>query len=248
MAKPQEPHGKPIVHLIDHGSLYLNMTWQECTFGSWKIALFPLVIACRAEARYPYGFLLLPAVVKFVPVHYEISFIQRLARLGRTDFMCKFQNAYRYIDDLCWINSHNPKSFLSTEQIRTDDNPYWVYPLDVLEIKCEVAKYTSKDPARGISANFMNMEVLIADDRSQAYSTQKYDKRRTLLFAYTQYIKFKSNRPIWQSTASSFHKRSQFYMYLAPWMRQQRRFRHCSKPWRVTDFMKIAWSAQFDNS
>jgi len=126
-------------------------------------------------------------------------FIQRLAQLGRPDLLDKFRSAFRYIDDLCWLHVGNPQEFLSPTNKRTLDNPYWIYPLNVLEIKCEVGKYSASNSNLGIEANFMNMEIAVSDNNSGTYTTQKFDKRRTLSFEYMQYIMFKSNRPIKQS-------------------------------------------------
>ena len=63
---------------------------------------------------------------------YEIKVIQRLTRLKRNDLMSKFQYVYHYIDDLCLLNVQNPREFLDPHQIRTENNPYWIYPLNVL--------------------------------------------------------------------------------------------------------------------
>jgi len=117
--------------------------------------------------------------------------------------MEKFVSAFRYIDDLCWINTARPMEFLSPEQERTDTNPYWIYPLNVLEIKCEVSKFSEQDPLKGIHANFMNFEIKVSEDEPSAYRVCKYDKRRALPFSYTQYIKFQSNRPIKQAYSIS---------------------------------------------
>lgn len=62
---------------------------------------------------------------------YEIKFIQRLAKLGRVDIMEKFQYAFRYIDDLCWINNGEAQIFLDPQQPRTSSNPFWIYPLHI---------------------------------------------------------------------------------------------------------------------
>ena len=66
---------------------------------------------------------------------YEIRFIQRLARLGQTTILSKFKHAFRYIDDLCWINVGEANVFLDPTQPRHKDNPFWIYPLDIIEIK-----------------------------------------------------------------------------------------------------------------
>ena len=89
--------------------------------------------------------------------------------------------------------------FLSPQQERIESNPFWIYPLNILEIKSEVSKYSEKDPLKGVLANFMNLEIRVSESDPAAYSIRKFDKRRTLPFSYTQYIKFHSNRPIKQS-------------------------------------------------
>lgn len=53
--------------------------------------------------------------------------------------MSKFQNAFRYINDLCQLNVGKAKVFLDPLQPRFSDNPYWIYPLDIIEIKVEVS-------------------------------------------------------------------------------------------------------------
>ena len=53
----------------------------------------------------PMGFSCSPLWCNIYLLSYEIKFIQRLARLQRTDLLSKFQYAFRYIDDLCWINT-----------------------------------------------------------------------------------------------------------------------------------------------
>lgn len=45
----------------------------------------------------------------------------------------------------------------------------------------------------------MNVLVSISDENSGIFTMQKFDKRRDLPFAYTQYIKFNSNRPVKQA-------------------------------------------------
>jgi len=202
----------------DSSGQAVRASWETCqpSYGTWfsideslLIRLHQwLVSNCyialgdrvwKQRLGIPMGFACSPLWCNLYLMHYEILFIQRLARLGRNDLLEKFQNAFRYIDDLCWLNVGNPMEFLSPQQERTSDNPFWIYPLNVLEIKPEVSQYSSSDPSRGICANFMNLQICIVDDNSGSYTTQKFDKRRTLPFKYTQYIKFKSNRPIKQS-------------------------------------------------
>lgn len=147
----------------------------------------------------PMGFSCSPLWCNLYLLTYEIQFIQRLARLGRTDLLAKFQYAFRYIDDICWLNVTNPYDFLCPKQPRTPENPFWIYPLDILEIKPEVHKYDEHHPTRGISAHFMNAQIDIDPTATGQYVLRKYDKRRALPFPYTQFIKFASNRPVKQA-------------------------------------------------
>ena len=61
----------------------------------------------------------------------------------------------------------------------------WVYPLDVLDIKPEVAELSKNDPSRGITTHFMNHEITLSDDHPEEYETSKFDKRRALPFEYS---------------------------------------------------------------
>ena len=71
--------------------------------------------------------------------------------------------------------------------------------MDILEIKTEVSQFSTKYPQCGIIAHFMNVLVTITNEDSGIYIMQKYDKRRELPFNYSQYIKFRSNRPVKQA-------------------------------------------------
>ena len=63
-----------------------------------------------------------------------------------------------------------------------------------MQIKPEVTTYDTRNPLRGISANFMNITLEI--NETSEYMIRKHDKRRSLPFSYTQFLKFRSNRPI----------------------------------------------------
>lgn len=181
------------VHLPKHRLLGLH---------SWLIRNCFVILGDRVWRQtkgIPMGFSCSPLWCNLYLLSYEIKFIQRLAKLGRTDLLSKFQHAFRYIDDICWLNVTTPMTFLCPSQPRTPNNPFWIYPLDILEIKTEVQRYADNDPSRGISAHFMNAQVVIKSDNSGQYMLSKYDKRRALPFPYTQFIKFASNRPIKQS-------------------------------------------------
>jgi len=218
-AKSEHPLSDPKIWIrTDNEGKAVKAIWSNKapTYGSW----FPLTEKQLIELHrwlinncfialgdrvwqqklgIPMGFSCSPLWCNTYLLHYEINFIQRLARLGRKDLLQKFHHAFRYIDDLCWLNTSTPRDFLSPHQERDKDNPFWIYPLDVLEIKCEVTRYSDTNPSKGIQASFMNMEIHISDEVTGTYRTCKYDKRRTLPFSYSQYIRFHSNRPIKQT-------------------------------------------------
>ena len=147
----------------------------------------------------PMGFSCSPLWCNLYLMSYEIKFIQRLARLGQTTILSKFKHAFRYIDDLCWINVGEANLFLDPTQIRHMDNPLWIYPLDIIEIKTEVSQFSTKNPQCGIIAHFMNVLLTVTNEDAGIFILQKYDKRRELPFTYSQYIKFRSNRPVKQA-------------------------------------------------
>jgi hypothetical protein len=113
--------------------------------------------------------------------------------------MTKFQYTFRYIDDLCLFNVSNPRDFLSPDQSRNEDNPYWIYPFNVLEIKEEISEFSQADPRKGITTQFINAEFRVNETIPQHFSFCKFDKRRSLPFTYIQYIKFASNRSVHQA-------------------------------------------------
>jgi hypothetical protein len=64
----------------------------------------------------PMGFSCSPLWCNLYLLSYEIRFIQRLARLGKTYLMNKFKFAFMYIDDLCWLNVGDAGLFLDPTQ------------------------------------------------------------------------------------------------------------------------------------
>jgi hypothetical protein len=148
---------------------------------------------------FPMGFSCSPIWCNIYLLSYKAKFIQRLAKLGRIDLLVKFQHVYRYIDDVCLLNVHNPRDFLSPTQPRTEDNPFWIYPLNVLDIKEETSAFSAMTPGKGIATHFMNLHIQINELQPSLFGLRKFDKRRSLPFTYTQYIKFKSNRAVHQA-------------------------------------------------
>ena len=68
-------------------------------------------------------------------MYYEITFMKKLARLGKFKTMEAFKLSSRYIDDLCFINNEFLMEFI-TENPALDPNiPQGIYPLNIIQIK-----------------------------------------------------------------------------------------------------------------
>jgi hypothetical protein len=139
----------------------------------------------RQKTGTPMGFSCSPIWCSMYLLSYETKFLQRLARLGRMDLMSKFRHTFRYIDDLCMLNMLNPWDFLSPLQPRTEENPFWIYPLDKLEIKEETTAFSPNNPGRGVAAHFMNAEFCVNEAAPESFTFCKFDKRCNLPFPYT---------------------------------------------------------------
>ena len=146
----------------------------------------------------PMGFSCSPLWCNLYLLSYEIKFIQRLAKLGRTEIISKFKYAFRYIDDLCWLNVGEASIFLNPSQPINMDNPFWIYPLDIIEIKLELSQFSKTSPQFGVKAH-MNVLISIIDEQEGKFLMHKFDKCRDLPFKYSQFIKFKSNRHVKQA-------------------------------------------------
>ena len=75
--------------------------------------------------------------------------------------MKRFKYFIRYIDDLCILNGGHILEFLDPNSKRVPSNPFWIYPLYIVEIKIEVDRFSTPFPQRGTSAHFMNMQITI---------------------------------------------------------------------------------------
>jgi hypothetical protein len=147
----------------------------------------------------PMGFSCSPLWCNLYFLYYEASFISRLAELGRPDLMRRFKYAFRYIDDLCILNNGEVLQFMDPNSVRVASNPFWIYPLGIVEIKSEIDRFSATYPQRGTSAHFMNMQISIINEADGEFRTHKFDKRRNLPFQYSQFLQFRSNRSISQS-------------------------------------------------
>ena len=147
----------------------------------------------------PMGFSCSPLWCNMYFLYYETCFIARLAALGRSDLMRRFRHSFRYIDDLCILNNGDILQFLDPNSERVASNPFWIYPLGIVEIKSEIDRFSTMFPQRGTSAHFMNMQICVTNEVDGMFRTYKFDKRRNLPFKYSQFLQFRSNRSVSQS-------------------------------------------------
>jgi hypothetical protein len=130
---------------------------------------------------------------------YESTFILRLATLKRQDLLPLFKHCHRYIDDLGVFNNPQIRSFLNPNANRAEDNPYWIYPLPLVEIKECIAK--EKDLINGqkliTAINFLNLSLELKGNGS--FLLQPYDKTQELPFKILRFVSLHANRPIVQS-------------------------------------------------
>lgn len=94
---------------------------------------------------------------------YKIHFISRLILLRHFDLLDIFEQAYRYIDDIYILNALCMDRFLDQEQDRTPNNPWWIYPLHLVEIKLEMTITRPEHPDWGTNAHFLSMRIVIMD-------------------------------------------------------------------------------------
>lgn len=145
------------------------------------------------------GFSCLPLWCNLYFMAYEIQFISRLLKLRRFDLLHLFEQAYRYIDDICILNAPTITSFLDPSHERIAENLQWIYPLNLVEIKLEMTTTLPDHPRWGIDAHFLSICMLVIDVTLGSFIIEKYDKRWSLPFKFQQYIRFLSNRPITQA-------------------------------------------------
>lgn len=107
----------------------------------------------RQKTGIPMGFSCSQLWCNLYFMAYEVRFITRLIKLKRYDLLPMFEHSYRYIDDICILNAPTIAYFLDANQMRTPDNPWWIYPLDILEISPEMTKSTLENKDWGIDAH-----------------------------------------------------------------------------------------------
>jgi hypothetical protein len=87
---------------------------------------------------------------------------------------------YCYIDDLCILNRVSITMFLYPQADRTEDNPFWIYLLNIGELKPEMVFQNKEFPHIGTSGHSLNMQLDITNLHTGEYETKKYDFLLTL--------------------------------------------------------------------
>lgn len=89
--------------------------------------------------------------------------------------------------------------FLDPGQDRFANNPLWIYPLGLVEIEPKMTVTLPENSSWVTDAHFLSIRIIIFDTTLGSFHTEKYDKRKSLLFQFQQYIWFLSNRPVKQA-------------------------------------------------
>jgi len=74
----------------------------------------------------------------------------RLAKLDRTNIINIFKYATKYMDDICWILLGIQTYFWTHMIPGWMTTFFWLYPLNIVEIKPQVIKYDANSSSRGL--------------------------------------------------------------------------------------------------
>ena len=134
-------------------------------------------------------------------LYYEWHFVERLVRLEQFQLLPLFVHWFRYIDDLRAINNPIIEWFLDPTQPRLPENPYWIYPLHILDIKPTVdsfiaGSYWGQAVQLGVATTFLHFECRVLEPGTPGgYEFCRHDKTAALQIAVVQFVHFFSNRP-----------------------------------------------------
>jgi len=128
---------------------------------------------------------------------YEFHFIQRLRRL-KHHAIEYFKEWHRYQNDILALNGTHLEFFMGPQRDRTEDNPYWIYPSNILSVTVVVEEWYPErvkyfPRIHGKRANFLCFTITSRSDST--YALQRYVKQNTLPFKSIQVMHFASNRP-----------------------------------------------------
>ncbi|EFJ12939.1 hypothetical protein SELMODRAFT_425090 [Selaginella moellendorffii] len=126
---------------------------------------------------------------------------ERVDSAGWYDLLCLFEHTFRYMDDLVSMNNPMILFFLDPDQVESEGNPFWIYPLRFLAMQNEM-----DNPLIGTDGSLVNMSAHFLSLQIQVirvdgtFLTTKYDKCQSLPLKVLLYIHQDSNRPIANSS------------------------------------------------
>ncbi len=134
-------------------------------------------------------------------LYYEWQFLERLVMLEQFHLLTLFQFWFQYIDDVRVINNPIISRFLDPTQPRVPSNPYWIYPLHILEIKPTVEAFSvgmfgEERVPIGVHTTFLHFECnLVLPGVAGGYEFRRRNKALALDFPVALFIRYFSNRP-----------------------------------------------------
>lgn len=123
---------------------------------------------------------------KLYLLSYEIKFIQRLAKLWHTKIMSIFKYVLGTL--LTYVGSMWGKLKFLTHY----NSKIWI--IHYIYTPSEVSQFSTSSLQFGIKAHFINVFTSVIDKQTGKFLMRNFDKRCDLLFKYSQYINFKSNK------------------------------------------------------
>ena len=83
----------------------------------------------------PMGYACSPLWCNLYLAFFEVSFVKRLMTLNLHNILPIFNLSFCFIDDLAFINNNMIAYFLDPSQPLSQSNPYWIYPLHIINLK-----------------------------------------------------------------------------------------------------------------
>ncbi|EFJ05750.1 hypothetical protein SELMODRAFT_431348 [Selaginella moellendorffii] len=82
-------------------------------------------------------------------------------QLGWYDLLCLFKHTFRYMDDLVSMNNPMILCFLDPDQVESEGNPFWIYPLRFLAMQNEMDNpFIGTDGSLvNLSAHFLSLQI-----------------------------------------------------------------------------------------
>ena len=165
---------------------------NQIILQSCFVQLGPIIV--KQIKGIPMGYSCSPLWCNLYFALFEINFIKRLSKFSMFQELKAFKLSFRYIDDLAFINNRFIANFLNENEPCTNDNPKWIYPLHIIQLK-PTASYHNHITTNAVflCAKFTLHRPLIGN-----FSSSINWKKDKLPCNNVSYLFLKSNRPIKQ--------------------------------------------------